>query len=319
MGRGTAKLAIKGAVTVQLLWLAFRTVDVGAVSTLLLGLNWWWAAAALLLTGFLIVSDAMLLGAVMRIFGHRVQRGTAFLYSLVGWFFSNVAPSTVGGDIFRGVQLSRVGTPVGAAVRVILSIRLLSLATLVVVMLAGFPVALGLVEARRDILVLAGTLSVALAALTAVVLLTRFHWGSSILARWRLFEKLKKVSDGFRELLMPSPDVAGAWIAALTQHLLRVGVLASLATALGLGIPVATLFALTPAALLVAMVPMSVGGWGVRELTFVYFLGTAGVSAEAALSLSVAFGLLRMFVGAIGGAAWALLNEDHFRVDATSA
>ena len=204
---------------------------------LLLGLNWWWAAAALLLTGFLIVSDAMLLGAVMRIFGHRVQRGTAFLYSLVGWFFSNVAPSTVGGDIFRGVQLSRVGTPVGAAVRVILSIRLLSLATLVVVMLAGFPVALGLVEARRDILVLAGTLSVALAALTAVVLLTRFHWGSSILARWRLFEKLKKVSDGFRELLMPSPDVAGAWIAALTQHLLRVGVLASLPPRLALAFP----------------------------------------------------------------------------------
>jgi len=319
MGRGTAKLVIKGTITALLLWLAFRTVDVGTVSTLLLGLSWWWAAAALLLTGFLIVSDAMLLAAVMRIFGHRVRRGTAFLYSLVGWFFSNVAPSTVGGDIFRGVQLSRVGTSVGDAVRVILSIRLLSLATLVVVMLAGFPVALGLVEARRDILVLGGTLSVAIAALTAVVLLTRFHWGSSTLARWRLFEKLKKVSDGFRELLMPRPDVAGAWIAALTQHLFRVGVLASLATALGLGIPVATLFALTPAALLVAMVPMSIGGWGVRELTFVYFLGTAGVSAEAALSLSVAFGLLRMFVGAIGGAAWALLNEDHFRVDATSA
>ena len=300
MGRGTVKLAIKCAVTVLLLWLAFRTVDVSTVSSLLLGLNWWWVAAALLLTCFLIVSDAMLLGAVMRIFGHRVRRGTAFFYSLVGWFFSNVAPSTVGGDIFRGVQLSRVGTPIGAAVRVILSIRLLSLATLVIVMLAGFPVALGLVEARRDILVLAGTLSIAIAALTAVVLLTRFRWRTSIFARWRLFEKLKKVSDGFGALLVPSPDAAGAWIAALTQHLLRVGVLGSLAIALGLGIPLATLFALTPAALLVAMVPMSIGGWGVRELTFVYFLGTAGVSAEAALSLSVAFGLLRMFVGAIG-------------------
>jgi hypothetical protein len=67
------------------------------------------------------------------------------------------------------------------------------------------------------------------------------------------------------------------------------------------------------------MVPMSIGGWGVRELTFVYFLGTAGVSAEAALSLSVAFGLLRIFVGAIGGVTWAFLNESHFRVDAPSA
>jgi glycosyltransferase 2 family protein len=316
MGRGAAKLAIKFAITIVLLWAAFRTVDVAAVSTLLLGLDLWWVAAALLLTGVLIVSDAMLLRAVMRIFGRGVPRGTAFLYSLVGWFFSNVAPSTVGGDIFRGVQLSRVGTPLGAAVRVILSIRLLSLATLVVVMIAGFPVALGLVGEHRDILVLAGTLSVAIAALTAVLLLARFRWRTSLLTRWALFEKLRRVSDGFRALTVPSANMARAWLAALTQHLLRVGVLASLATALGLGIPLATLFALAPAALLVAMVPMSIGGWGVRELTFVYFLGTAAISAEAALSLSVAFGLLRIFVGAIGGAVWVLLDEDHFRVDA---
>lgn len=318
MGRGAAKLAIKGAVTVLLLWLAFRTVDVGAVSTLLLGLNWWWTAAALLSTGLLIASDAMLLGAVMRIFGHRVPPGTAFLYSLVGWFFSNVAPSTVGGDIFRGVQLSRVGTTVGAAVRVIISIRLLSLATLVVVMLAGFPLALGVVEERRDILVLAGILSVASAAAVVILLLARVGWHSPALERWRFYERLKSALRGFRALLVPRRDTAEAWIAALTQHLFRVGVLAALAAGLGLGIPVATLFALTPAALLVAMVPMSIGGWGVRELTFVYLLGTAGVSAEAALSLSVAFGLLRIFVGAIGGVTWALLNEDHFRVDAAS-
>ena len=200
--------------------------------------------------------------------------------------------------------------------KVILSIRLLSLATLVVVMFAGFPVAVGLVEERRDILLLAGTLGAASVGTVAILLLARFGWRSSALERWRFFEKLMSASKGFRALLVPSSAAAGAWVAALVQHLLRVGVLAALAAALGLGIPVSTLFALTPAALLVAMVPMSIGGWGVRELTFVYFLGAAGVSAEAALSLSVAFGLLRVFLGAIGGATWAFLNEDHFRVDA---
>lgn len=318
MGRGAAKLAIKCVITALLLWVAFRTVDVRTVSTLLLGLDWWWAGGALLLIGVLIVSDAILLGAVMRIFGRKVPMSTAFLYSLVGWFFSNVAPSTVGGDIFRGVQLSRVGTPVGAAVRVILSIRLLSLATLVIVMLAGFPVAMGLVEERRDILLLAATVGAASAGTIAILLLARFGLRTPALERWRFFEKLKSAAAGFGALLKPSSNAVVAWLAALMQHLLRVGVLASLAIALGLGIPVATLFALTPAALLVAMVPMSIGGWGVRELTFVYFLGTAGVSAEAALTLSVAFGLLRIFVGAIGGAAWAFLNDDHFRVDAAS-
>src|SRR5213075_899914 len=118
--------AIKCFVTALLLWLAFRTVDIVAVSRLLSGLHPLWALGAILLTALIVIFDAALFVEVMRIFSRRVKFGTAFLYSLVGWFFSNVAPSTVGGDIFRGVQLSRVGLSIGAAVRLVLSIRVLS-------------------------------------------------------------------------------------------------------------------------------------------------------------------------------------------------
>ena len=316
MGRGTVKLAIKGLLTAVLLWAAFTTVEVDAVATLLRGINVWWALAALCMTGMIIVADAILLSVVMRIFDRRVSGRTAMLYSLVGWFFSNVAPSTVGGDIFRGIQLSRVGTPVRAAVRVILAIRLLSLATLVVVMSAGFPLALGLVHDQRDIVLLGAVLIISAAALLAIYLLAEFRWSFPALDRWAVVDKLKTVSRDFQSFLRPSGVVAGAWLSSGAQHVFRVGALACLAAGLGLAIPFELLFALTPAALLVAMVPVSFGGWGVRELTFVYFLGTAGVSAEAALSLSVAYGLLRIFVGAIGGVTWVLIGEEHFRVDA---
>lgn len=316
MGRGTVKLAIKGLLTAVLLWAAFTTVEVDAVATLLRGINVWWALAALCMTGMIIVADAILLSVVMRIFDRRVSGRTAMLYSLVGWFFSNVAPSTVGGDIFRGIQLSRVGTPVRAAVRVILAIRLLSLATLVVVMSAGFPLALGLVHDQRDIVLLGAVLIISAAALLAIYLLAEFRWSFPALDRWAVVDKLKTVSRDFQSFLRPSGVVAGAWLSSGAQHVFRVGALVCLAAGLGLAIPFELLFALTPAALLVAMVPVSFGGWGVRELTFIYFLGTAGVSAEAALSLSVAYGLLRIFVGAIGGVTWVLIGEEHFRVDA---
>ena len=316
MGRGTVKLAIKGLLTAVLLWAAFTIVEVDAVATLLRGINVWWALAALCMTGMIIVADAILLSVVMRIFDRRVSGRTAMLYSLVGWFFSNVAPSTVGGDIFRGIQLSRVGTPVRAAVRVILAIRLLSLATLVAVMFAGFPLALGLVQDQRDIILLGAVLVISAAALLAIYLLAEFRWSFPALDRWAVVDKLKTVSRDFQSFLRPSGVVAGAWLSSGAQHVFRVGALVCLAAGLGLAIPFELLFALTPAALLVAMVPVSFGGWGVRELTFVYFLGTAGVSAEAALSLSVAYGLLRIFVGAIGGVTWVLIGEEHFRVDA---
>ena len=316
MGRGSVKLAIKGLLTAVLLWAAFRTVDVGAVSKLLSGMNPWWALAAVGMTGLIIAADAILFSVVMRTFDRRVSGRTAFFYSLVGWFFSNVAPSTVGGDIFRGVQLSRVGTPVGAAVRVILAIRLLSLATLVAVMFAGFPLAVRLVHDQRDIAFLGAVLVVSAVALLAIYLLAHFRWSFPALDRWAIVDRVKTVSRDFQAFLRPSREVGSAWVSSAAQHIFRVGALACLAAGLGLAISFETLFALTPAALLVAMVPISFGGWGVRELTFVYFLGMAGVSAEAALSLSIAFGLLRIVVGAIGGVTWVLIGEEHFRVDA---
>jgi glycosyltransferase 2 family protein len=312
------KFAIKCLITAALLWLAFRKVDLGAVSSVLSGLNLSWAAAALLATVLIILSDAMLLSGVLRTFDRRLPFPTALLYSLVGWFFSNVAPSTVGGDIFRGVQLSRAGVPAGTAARLIISIRFLSFATLVAVMAAGLPIALGLVKDQSGVFLLAGILAAAGGALATVLTLAHFpRWPR--LERWPLFGKFYTLSDDFRRLLVPSPRTAAAWLAALVQHLLRVGTLALLATGLGLGISVTTLFAFTPAALLIAMVPISVGGFGARELTFVYFLGIAGVSAEAALSLSIAFGLLRVLIGAIGGVTWSLMSDHHYRVDASSA
>ena len=313
------KIAIKCLVTALLLWVAFRTVDIAAVASLLSSLNPWWALVALLLTGLIILFDATLLSSVIRLFSRRMPFGTAMLYSVVGWFFSNVAPSTVGGDIFRGVQLSRVGMPVGTAVRIILAVRVLSFITLVGVIAAGLPIALELLKEPRDELLMITLLASGLGVIAALFVLAHIRLRVPRLERWAFFQKLLTVAGDFRLLLTPSHGIASAWAAALAQHLLRVGVLAALATGLGLDIPLATLFAFATAALLMAMVPISFGGWGIREIAFVYLLGAAGVSAEAALSLSIAFGLLRVLMGVIGGLAWVVANDGHFHVDAPSA
>lgn len=313
------KIAIKCLVTALLLWVAFRTVDIAAVVSLLSSLNPWWALVALLLTGLIILFDATLLSSVIRLFSRRMPFGTAMLYSVVGWFFSNVAPSTVGGDIFRGVQLSRVGMPVGTAVRIILAVRVLSFITLVGVIAAGLPIALELLKEPRDELLMITLLASGIGVIAALFVLAHIRLRVPRLERWAFFQKLLTVAGDFRLLLTPSHGIASAWAAALAQHLLRVGVLAALATGLGLDIPVATLFAFATAALLMAMVPISFGGWGIREIAFVYLLGAAGVSAEAALSLSIAFGLLRVLMGVIGGLAWVVANDGHFHVDAPSA
>jgi uncharacterized protein (TIRG00374 family) len=313
-GRGV-KLAIKFGVTGVLLWLAFRSVDLSVVSQLLARLDPRYAAVTLVLASLIVVSDAMLLSGVVRLFERRMPFGTALLYSVVGWFFSNVAPSTVGGDVFRAVQFARVGVPAGAAVRLIIAIRVLSFATLVLVMFAGFPIAVELVGGHRAAELFGLILAAGSGALIAFFVVARFPAMFPALDRWAVVRKCRTIATDFRMMVVPSARVAMAWLAALSQHLLRIAILACLSAGLGLGVPIASLFAFTPVALLIAMLPVSFGGWGARELSFIYLLGAAGVSGPAALTLSIAFGLMRVLIGLLGGALWVIVHGDHFRVD----
>jgi hypothetical protein len=58
----------------------------------------------------------------------------------------------------------------------------------------------------------------------------------------------------------------------------------------------------------VALVPISIGGWGLRELAVVTLLASHGVPAEIALSLSLTFGIV-FVLGAVPGALiWAIYS-----------
>lgn len=62
-----------------------------------------------------------------------------------------------------------------------------------------------------------------------------------------------------------------------------------------------------PVALL-ANLPISIGGWGVRETAMIFLFGFVGVPASAALILSVQLGLLSLLVVLPGGILWLLLK-----------
>jgi uncharacterized membrane protein YbhN (UPF0104 family) len=313
------KTAIKALVTAALLWLLFRSVDLGVVWTLLAGIAPAGVVLAVGLAGLLVFADAVLFVGSMRILGRQVPLSVSLLYSLVGWFFSNVAPSTVGGDLFRSVQMARLGTPVGVAVRGIVIMRVATFASLLAVMLAGLPVAWRLVSDRAVLVPFEAILLAATGGLAALVLMAHVPVPERLQRRWPLIRKIAAAAGDFRKLLAIDAVALTIWTSAMVQHLLRVLIFAALAAALRLDVSFAALFAFAPAALLVAMIPISVGGWGVREAALVFFLQATGATAEAALTLSIAFGLLRMAVGAVGGVVWVLVDKDRFRVDARSA
>jgi uncharacterized membrane protein YbhN (UPF0104 family) len=64
--------------------------------------------------------------------------------------------------------------------------------------------------------------------------------------------------------------------------------------------------------MLMAMVPVSIAGWGVREGIMIYGLGLAKAPPEAALIASILVGLSLATVGLLGGLIWLMQpNRDR--------
>jgi hypothetical protein len=125
------------------------------------------------------------------------------------------------------------------------------------------------------------------------------------LARWRYSRWLATlVADVHRVVLGPK----GLLILSIgcLVHALTIVIVWSVGRAQGLGLPLPDAAVLFTVMIGVVLVPISIGGWGLRELAVVSLLGTHGVAPERALLFSVCFGLA-LAVGSLPGAlAWLL-------------
>jgi glycosyltransferase 2 family protein len=59
-----------------------------------------------------------------------------------------------------------------------------------------------------------------------------------------------------------------------------------------------------PPVAFIQLLPVSLAGWGVREIALVVALGSFGVPAEAALAISVMMGFCLILIGLPGGLIW---------------
>ena len=99
-----------------------------------------------------------------------------------------------------------------------------------------------------------------------------------------------------------------SWRSDASSTLLTIVVVWSLGRAQGLALPLPDAAVLFTVMVGVALVPISIGGWGLRELAVISLLGHHGIAPEKALLFSVCFGLA-LAIGSLPGAlAWLLYS-----------
>lgn len=295
------KLLLKAAVSAVLIWLLIRELDMRALAGQLASADPGAVAGAAGLILALAAVQAWRWGVIVRAGGDRLGYPALLNSVLVGLFFNQTLPSSIGGDAVRMWRAYRQGVPAGRAVSGVVLDRVVALVALLLLALMAQPLLTGLLAepaARWGIPMLVA------AGLAGTGLLLALDRMPQPVRRIPGFVRLAAVSGHGRAALL-APAVAGRVLAASLA--IHGGVaMAVYLLAQGLALPVSALdcLVLVPPVILVTTLPISIAGWGVREGAMVAAFGLVGVPAADAFALSVLFGLAVLASGLPGGVLW---------------
>jgi uncharacterized membrane protein YbhN (UPF0104 family) len=291
---------LKLAVSVLLLYLVLRPFHFTALSARLVNFSYAWGLAGVALC----VLQVVLLGVRWSaIAGEGVlPAGAAVRLSFIGSFFGQLLPSTVGGDAARIVLLARQGVGWGKATHSVLADRVIGLLMLAIIVLGCILMTFARVS---DPLARLALLAVAAAAIAgaSVFFLLRFY-PFSLLTRVPYGHHLAEASTMAENVLRDARTATIVTICSLAGQLAAIGIAWCCARAVAAPVPFVDLLALVPPVLLIATLPVSIAGWGLREGTMATAFTLAGLSGEDGVLISLLFGLVYVITGCIGGLIW---------------
>ncbi len=308
--RGGAKLAIfavKFAVTGGCFWYLSRRIDFAELARTLPVFDFRWTALAVLLATLQIPLLGLRWCGILDALALRTEQMTRTALigvTAIGAFFTQVLPNVAGEgvrvwlvarlgcDWRNGVLSVLIDRGVGVGLMVAFAFAVL-LVPSALTAVAGYR---GLILTVYGVSLLAGVLGLALTPAVAPVL-----------ERWRLTRWLATLlSANHRVLLGPySLTILGIGCAV---HGLTVVVICLLGQAQGLTLSIVDSAVLFVVMVGIALIPVSVGGWGLRELAVVALLGGHGVAPERALLFSVCFGLAFVLAALPGALVWLIYS-----------
>lgn len=307
--RKFAILAIKLALSVAAAAYVLSKVDLNDVAQHLASISVLPVAGAL---GLAVVQGAV--GAfrwllVANALGCNLRARDAMRITWVGLFANQILPASLGADLARVWLSHRTGVRLQSAIHSVLIDRFANLCVVTLIGLTTLPFWFGLV-APSAIALLAAFYICILGGIFSLPLLKRFI--PPFLRRWRALALLDEMVADLTKLIRNRRAVLGVLATAACGQVLLAAIVSMVALALGISLSVGQSLVVMPLVVILTSIPVSIAGWGVRELILVATLDLMGVPNAPALALSATLGILGILVALPGGAAW-ITSRDHRR------
>ncbi len=289
------------AVSGLLVYFALNFVNMGTVASRLSRIDPVWIALELpaLLAQIIVVTMRWQL--IMGRCGADVPLRQLFRITMISMFFNQTLPSSIGGDAMRIWLVAKKSSWRIATYSVLLD-RVVGVVALAILVVICLPWTLDLVRnpIGRGALLVIGFGSVAAALGFISLAWERLH----LLQRWSVTRHLVDAAAVAVSILRSPSVLAPVSILSLLSHLLTVIIAWLAARSVNADLSLLNALFLVLPVVLVAIVPISIAGWGVREGAMVAAFAYAGLSQGDGLLVSLLFGAASLALGAVGGLIW---------------
>lgn len=301
------KTLLKVAISLLLIIMLLRGADVPGLVARFQGVNPWNLFAATLVMFSLTFAHAARWVAIIRASGGSMGFLTSFKLVLVGYFFSQALPSSVGGDAMRIWQAHRSGLSLGTALNTVVLDRLVALAAMLIMTAVALPWLKDMVV--DSTIRWAFVLILIASAVGFAVLLVLSRFPASVF-RWKLTQVAARLSEAAQETLLSARSCFVTLSLSIVVHIGVSVVVFMLADALGIRVSLVHCILLVPLVMMVTLIPISIAGWGVRESAMVVAFGLIQVPRSDAIAVSLLFGMTLLVTGLPGGVLW-WRTSDH--------
>lgn len=229
------------------------------------------------------------------------------------WFFNNILPTSIGGDVIRVIYTIKDNNKTGAFSATFVD-RMIGFVGLFLIALIA---SLFILLIRHQTRFLAFNLFGLIILLSIILMLfsdKAHRFFSGIFRRIKIF-RLGDIIDRAYGAVKTYREKKGALLVSLMLSLLLQADLSLTwyftGYAVGARISATYYFLYIPIIGLLTMIPLTIGGLGIRENSFVAFFTTAGLLGKVqATSISLLYLVINFFFALMGGIAFLLLKKN---------
>jgi len=309
MAKKIFSIIIRIGISIALLVFLFRQVDEKALFEIIRSANKLLLVIAFFIHGLIYIVCLWRWEMLLRAVNVKLPIKRIIISFAGGIFFNMFLPSTIGGDFVRSVDLATHTKKTRQIVATVLLDRLSGYIGLVIVALLALLFGGKLIQDRSTFL------SVIL--ITALLILILFVFFNSF-----IFSKLNKFFDSpgagkikeaignlheeihyfknHKKLIIENL-VLSFFIQAVSPVTFYF-----IALSLGLKINIGYFFIFLPIIGAITLLPISIGGLGLRDATIIFFFSKAGVGKDLAFAMSILSFILLLLYAALGGLIYVL-------------